>query len=343
MRVFVYEFVSGGGFYTRPTWGQPAGSLLVEGLAMLQGVIEDLAGCPNIDVTLQIDQRVGTIPLPKMVAVNVVASGSEHNDSLAQLGSHSDWTLLIVPEIENVLGLLAQRLEVAGIRLLGPTSQFICLTSDKTATAKALQQHGVAVPNGGLVFTGRESPGDTAFPIVVKPNYGAGSLGTHLIRDRTAWLELVQNQDISNLRWETFWAGTPASIAILGGPAGAIMLPPCYQWLSGDRSFTYQGGSLITEPSEIDRCRLLAKIVTDALGCNQGYWGIDLILGEDPAGSDDVVMEINPRLTSSYVGLRKAIHENLAQLMIATVNGEYVSLSLVHPNLQFDVTGRIWQ
>ena len=36
------------------------------------------------------------------------------------------------------------------------------------------------------------------------------------------------------------------------------------------------------------------------------------MLGDDPAGADDVVIEINPRLTTSYLGLRRLARDNLA-------------------------------
>jgi hypothetical protein len=41
----------------------------------------------------------------------------------------------------------------------------------------------------------------------------------------------------------------------------------------------------------------------------QGYVGVDLVL----SGSDAWLIEINPRLTTSYIGLRQLIQLNLAQ------------------------------
>jgi predicted ATP-grasp superfamily ATP-dependent carboligase len=43
-----------------------------------------------------------------------------------------------------------------------------------------------------------------------------------------------------------------------------------------------------------------------------GYAGIDLIL----TAGGPVILEINPRLTTSYVGLRQATGENPATLML---------------------------
>ncbi len=42
----------------------------------------------------------------------------------------------------------------------------------------------------------------------------------------------------------------------------------------------------------------------------RGFVGLDLLLGD--CVSEDCVIEINPRLTTSYVGLRRMIHGNLA-------------------------------
>jgi predicted ATP-grasp superfamily ATP-dependent carboligase len=52
-----------------------------------------------------------------------------------------------------------------------------------------------------------------------------------------------------------------------------------------------------------------------------GWLGIDLILGEADDGSQDYVIEINPRLTTSYVGLRALSNTNLAQAMLDVALG----------------------
>jgi predicted ATP-grasp superfamily ATP-dependent carboligase len=62
-----------------------------------------------------------------------------------------------------------------------------------------------------------------------------------------------------------------------------------------------------------------------------GYLGVDLVLGDDPSGADDRVIEINPRLTTSYVGLRAAALCNLAEAMLLTacaMSGALISFRL---------------
>ena len=60
------------------------------------------------------------------------------------------------------------------------------------------------------------------------------------------------------------------------------------------------------EPLLAERASQLAAQAVATLPDPFGYIGVDLVLGHDPEGRDDVVIEINPRLTTSYVGLRAA-------------------------------------
>ena len=70
-----------------------------------------------------------------------------------------------------------------------------------------------------------------------------------------------------------------------------------------------------------------------------GWLGIDLVLGGDPAGADDLVIEINPRLTTSYLGLRRLAHDNLAAALLAVARGEPARLSFRSEPLQFAPDG----
>jgi predicted ATP-grasp superfamily ATP-dependent carboligase len=53
-----------------------------------------------------------------------------------------------------------------------------------------------------------------------------------------------------------------------------------------------------------------------------GYVGIDIVLGAAEDGSQDWLIELNPRLTTSYIGLRALAQTNLAQLVLQLARGE---------------------
>ena len=65
-----------------------------------------------------------------------------------------------------------------------------------------------------------------------------------------------------------------------------------------------------------------------------GYVGIDMILGPDGPESD-VVLELNPRLTTSYLGLRQLARGNLAEAMLAAATGQPVHLSFGRQPIEF--------
>jgi predicted ATP-grasp superfamily ATP-dependent carboligase len=78
------------------------------------------------------------------------------------------------------------------------------------------------------------------------------------------------------------------------------------------------------------------------LGDLCGYVGVDLVLGRD-GESEDTVIEINPRLTTSYVGLRAASRGNLAQAMLDAAIGRQPILSFDEKPVRFNATGETWQ
>jgi predicted ATP-grasp superfamily ATP-dependent carboligase len=71
-----------------------------------------------------------------------------------------------------------------------------------------------------------------------------------------------------------------------------------------------------------------------------GYIGVDMVVGRSEA--EDAVIEINPRLTTSYVGLRTICQENLAQAMLDVACGETPSLSFQEGPVRFTPAGNVF-
>jgi predicted ATP-grasp superfamily ATP-dependent carboligase len=92
--------------------------------------------------------------------------------------------------------------------------------------------------------------------------------------------------------------------------------------LSDDGRFKYLTSTLPLAPDLTRRAERLALRAIDSLHEPRGYLGVDLVLGDGAHGADDYVIEINPRLTTSYVILRTATRENLAQAMLTIISGD---------------------
>ena len=111
--------------------------------------------------------------------------------------------------------------------------------------------------------------------------------------------------------------------------------------MSADGRFTYRGGKLPLEAPLDARARRIALAAIAALPEPRGYLGVDLVLGEADDGSADRVIEINPRLTTSYVGLRALARSNLAAAMLAVAHGHEPHLSFGTDQLEFTADGTI--
>lgn len=336
MHVFLYEWITGGGLIREP--GQLPPSLLREGAAMAAALAADFAKIPGCRVSLLRDVRLDTLTFPSCNVVDV-QSASEWREEFERLAAAADWSLAVAPEFDRILERTTQHITDAGGRTLNASREFITLASQKQRTAERLRAAGVAAPRGVILPEGETKlPADFAYPAVLKPADGAGSQDMYLVashRDEPpsyAW----------ERRLEEFKPGRPASVTAICSEAGPIMLPACSQRLSDDGRMTYLGGALIAEQALAERAVLLTQRALVAMPPARGFVGVDLILGASAHGEDDAVIEINPRVTTSYVGLRQAIDQNLAQSLLNAVNGESVEITLRNPNIEFAADGATW-
>lgn len=340
MRIFVYEFVTAGGFLDSAL-GEIPSSLLAEGSAMRNALAADFAALPGCQVSLLEDDR---LPERRLEGVDHcrVESLETHDRAFAACASAADWSVVVAPEFDGHLERLARRVVDVGGRLLGPSPEVIALAADKHRLAEHLRAHGVPAPRGIQVDCSEPLPADFRYPAVLKPIDGCGSLGVQ--RVDCAGAPVDRELDIaSRRRLEEFCEGVPVSVALLCGPAGTCPLPPCRQALSTDGRFTYLGGSLpLDDAADQAPAKQLALRAIKTLGEVTGYLGVDLVLGRDAAPGGDVVIEINPRLTTSYVGLRAASRVNLAQAMIDAACGRAPILSFDDRSIRFNAAGKAW-
>jgi tyramine---L-glutamate ligase len=338
-RILLFEFVTSGGLFGQSV--PPSPSIRREGAAMMKALAADFAAVEGIETVVMVDDRED-VSLPGCRVLKVRSAHDEFS-LLSEWSGRVDWMLVVAPEFDDLLGSRCRLVERSGGRLLGPSSSFVALAADKQRTAERLTAAGVRVPEG-ISLAARDSAPDTIsfpflFPAVFKPRFGAGSEGVR----RVALASEVRGvgQCRGPTRVERFCAGMPASVAFLCGPNNRHSLPPCRQRLSDDGEFRYLGGATPLAPELSRRATSLASLAVATLPSAAGYLGVDLILGDNPDGRDDVVIEVNPRLTTSYVGLRALALDNLAAAMLAVAAGEMPRLSFRDHPLEFDADGTI--
>jgi predicted ATP-grasp superfamily ATP-dependent carboligase len=182
---------------------------------------------------------------------------------------------------------------------------------------------------------------------VCKPRFGAGSQATFLAPtvDHLENVLALARQEIPDAEFilQRFTPGVPASVSFLAGSDRILPLLPSAQHFSTDGRFRYHGGEVPLPAELAQRALDLASRAVTAFPQLQGYIGVDLVLGEPADGSEDVVIEINPRLTTSYIGLRRLARANLAQALLDLVTGKGPPALEWHTGIvRFQADGTIW-
>jgi predicted ATP-grasp superfamily ATP-dependent carboligase len=331
MHVFLYEYtcsVADPGL--PPSWR-------VEGQTMLTAVAEDFTRVPGITAgTLLAAGRKLDVP----GCQTDFHEGAE-KEAFARLAAAADWTVVIAPDSEDVLRTRCSWALQAGSRLLGPELNAIERTTDKLALARHFTEQRIPTP-----ATHAWPQAGFPYPAVLKPRFGAGSQATFLLagadEGRAAADLARQELGLAELILQPFAPGLAVSVALLVGKAGVVSLLPAEQHLSTDGRFRYQGGRLPLPPPLAARARFLASRAVAAVPGLCGYVGVDLVLGAKQDGSQDVVIEINPRLTTSYVGLRRLAKGNLAEAMLrAALGGPLPELSWRPGVVRFLADGQV--
>ena len=127
MRVFLYEFVTGGGLHHASPNEPPCGSLLAEASAMVQALATDLAALPEVELVLLHDARLPPFALPARVEVREVAGVDEEPGVFSAAVRESDAVLLIAPEFNEHLARRAIHVEEMKARLISPHSEFVAI------------------------------------------------------------------------------------------------------------------------------------------------------------------------------------------------------------------------
>jgi predicted ATP-grasp superfamily ATP-dependent carboligase len=279
-------------------------------------------------VLTTLDRRLRGSPAAAQIAersrVTWIESPDQERCVFQELARTAEANLAIAPETAGRLLERRQLTDAAGGRFLGPSPQAITLCGDKLRLFEHLSRHGLpTLPTMRCDFSAGRT--DYRFPIVVKPRDGAGSIKTYLIRDREG---LERRRDELNASFavgghepivQPFVDGRSLSTAALIDPETdhIEVFPLGEQRLSCDDRIQYRGGRIPAHDVSAQLGREAVELVTNvcrSLPGLAGFIGFDLIVS---ANSPRVqIVEINPRLTTSYVGYRRLTSDNLAARML---------------------------
>jgi predicted ATP-grasp superfamily ATP-dependent carboligase len=324
MSVFVHEFFCSGAFF-----GDLGNSSLArEGLAMLAAAIDDFSRCGPDRVLTTLDRRLrgcaAVARIGERTDVTWIESPADERRLFQEFAAQAEATLVIAPETGGCLLERRRLTDAAGGRFLGPSADAIDLCGDKLRLCEHLTRHSLPTLTT-TAYDFSDSCSDYPFPIVVKPRDGAGSINTYVIRDPE---DLHRRRDELVARFadaghepivQPFVEGRSLSTAALIGPDPnrIEIFPLGEQRLSHDGRIHYCGGRIpavdLSPQLARDAVELVRGACRSLLGLS-GFVGFDLIA--TPVSPQVRLVEINPRLTTSYVGYRRVTSDNLAARLL---------------------------
>ncbi len=306
MRLLVYEHVTGGGMLSQ----SPPASLVREADLMLRALLRDLAGQPVALLTTR-DPR---LPPLEGVATLVPAASEDGAALFSRALEQVDAVWPTAPETDGTLESLARLTLTRGRVLVGCRPDAIAVAASKARTAATLATAGIpAVPT----FTGPDQIPDWSGPWVVKPDDGAGSDDTWQVGDWTAARARLAARP-GHYVAQPWRAGAALSLSLLCHGAETELLAVNRQRVTITEGMVRLEGLEVNAEADADgRLLALAHRIREAVPGLLGYVGVDLLgTGEGP-----VVLEINPRLTTSYCALRAARGMNVGARVLAAALG----------------------
>ncbi len=290
---------------------------------MIEALLADLLNLQEHQLAVQVDRRY----LPQLRSrpgLQVIDNGDRYDQCFAQMIDEADAAFLIAPETGGQLEALTAIVEGCGKLVIGSSAAGIKAAGDKLLTYRLLKAHGIATPR-----TLRVRPADDpasigrrlGYPVVVKPIDGVGCHNVFIAR-RSSELERTiaaarQKTAGATLLAQPYIDGVAASVSLLTDGSRVLPLTLNLQEIRGRSRLTYHGGCVPFEHPLRALAFRRAEEVVQAMPGLKGYVGVDLVLTDH----DAVIIEVNPRLTTSYVGVRQVLRQNPAALILDAVAG----------------------
>ncbi|MGQ9468722.1 MAG: ATP-grasp domain-containing protein [Nitrososphaerales archaeon] len=321
MKVAIFEYVSGGGFLGR---NLPS-SILSEGYAMLSSALSDFKEAGYQTHTL-LDSRLALFQPPlRADRIHLAKSQEELEIKFMDLLRDADISFLIAPESEGILANFLSLNEKLGIDSLNCTINSIGSVCNKLKLYEKLKENGLSVPKTNKVKIdegiekAQEIVENIVFPIIIKPSEGIGCHGLSIVK-KFSQLPLAIKKIKEEARTDTyliqeFVKGIDASVSLISNGKKAMPLTLNLQMISlnpPNETSSYIGGIVPFEHELKESAFHTAKNAVELFKGLRGYVGVDLVLSK----SEPILIEINPRLTVSYIGLKRVSNLNLAKAMI---------------------------
>jgi predicted ATP-grasp superfamily ATP-dependent carboligase len=279
---------------------------------MLRALIADLAALPGIQVSTTRNSRLPGLDLP--ASVSVVACDAACDSCFDDCVRTADAVWPVAPESSGILERLSLRILDGKRILLGSKPEAVRTASSKLRTARALATKGIAVVD--TYGPDEKLPGNVS-AWVVKPDDGVGCIDTRIFHGAERALAWIHAHGKERFVLQPFVQGRSCSLSLLCRDGAAQVLSCNEQRIAvRNNQFHYLGCTVNKYADHARASYSLAQKIARAIPGLWGYVGVDFIM----TGDGPVVLEVNPRLTTSYAGLHASIGSNPAALVLGLLD-----------------------
>jgi tyramine---L-glutamate ligase len=310
LKILVFEYITGGGCNR----AELPESLASEGLLMLQALLDDLAELHEVETVLMLDERMqASVRLPPTCDLHYLTPEHEVWDVFDGLIDESDAVWPLAPETGGLLARLCRLVQNQGKHLLCPGANAVEITGDKWLCYHQLVQCEIPtvptfLPEEWLVTDGEW---------LVKPRDGAGALDTLVFNNPESCRAYLMQQAQDSFLVQPHVEGRKTSLSCLFREGQGWLLCANRQEFALENGRYRMTGLLVNMASDRSLYQSLVECIAQAFPELWGYAGIDLIEQDGQIS----VLEINPRLTTSYVGIKPALGLSCAGLTLELLEG----------------------
>jgi hypothetical protein len=322
--------MSSGGYAGLPI----SNSVLSEGFGMLRTVASDFKAA-GYEITVLLDDRISKLNPPINADCTVpIFYPQEVKNFLSNIAKINDAVLIVAPETAQTLQSIVELVEKTGKVSINCESNTISKVANKIVLYQVLKTNHLAIPktlslrvNDDLAKVKRAIKNKLSYPVVFKPVDGVSCGGLSFVKGESQVEKAVEKIKAAsaeeNFVVQEFIEGESASVSLLcaKGKVFAISLNQQTTRVGApEEASCYEGGSVpFDHPLRQEAFTMAEKVV----GCFEGlrgYVGVDLVLSKDKV----FVVDVNPRLTTSYVGLSRVASFNVAETIVnAIMKGEF--------------------
>jgi len=304
VKIFVCEFITGGGFHDQEL---PEG-LAREGDMMLEVLLDDLLDAGVDKITITRDVRLPDINKP----VRTIPSTSNIWQQWQKIMAGIECVIIIAPENDNTLYNLTKIADQSGCNLIGCTAEAIKITSSKLRTFELLTKHEIpCIPTWR--YSKELAHQENGW--VIKPDDGVGGVGCNYFDQLNELETYINGLPIEQPQViQPYLSGVSGSLSLLCCDGQAKVIGCHKQLFEFNQGKGRLKGIIVNGLHEhLTEFSGLANKIATAIPGLWGYVGVDFILTK----TGPRLLEINPRLTTSYVGLHKSLQQNPVEWMLS--------------------------